>query len=206
MIWGYVNGNCKQATKTQIATIQTYDKTLKPIVDQKGSSDEWDAFFGKDVFLNRGEGHKIVVAEFHHLATNRDVLVERVVEVHKRGSFIVEARSGRSTEDRAVMPVLLANSFAFYEDGMTPEQRSEIARHAATFSSASNPRQGRMPDREAQVHLCNMSLTIKKRVALINKISREKKYRAKWSVSLAYRKKAAGDIDFPSAKPGRIPR
>lgn len=210
MIWAYVNGNCKQAPKTQIATIEAYDKTLRPIIEPKGSDDEWNAFFGKEVFLNRDKGHKIVVAEFHQLATNRDDLAERVAAVHALGSFIVEASSGKSTEDRANCPLFMVNAIYTYETGLSPKRRSEIAAYAASKSSASTQKPGRMPNTEAQVFLCDMTLSIREAILAINSVrdaKGKKKYRVRWTVSHAYQERNAKPprIDFPTRRPGRRP-
>lgn len=210
MIWAYVNGNCKQATKTQIATIEAYDKTLAPIVEPKGSDTEWNAFFLPMRFLNRETGHKIVVAEFHHLATNRDDLAERVAAVHALGSFIVEAKTGRSTENPAECPRLMLESIYTYETRLSPKRRSEIAAYAASKSPVSTQKPGRMPNSEAQVFLCDMKLSIVEAIHAINSVRTadgKKKYKVKWTLGHAYQEKNAKPprIDFPIRRPGRRP-
>lgn len=205
MKFGYANKNCRQAVSTQIEAIQARFPGLKVGVEEKGEDDEFNHLIDtekKGSCLGRGKGHQVVVAEFHHLATSRDQLAERLGTIHSLGSFVTEAKTGLSTEDRAVCPRLMVDAIEFYETGLTGKRRSEIAAHAAKFSSASTPKKGRMPHKEAQRYLCDMSLSISEAIASINK---QRKYKVPWTLYYAYREKRAGRIDFPNRAAGRRP-
>lgn len=198
MEYGYANANAKMAASTQIEIIRDKFPKLQVVTEPKGSKDEWNAFFGKQVFLNRGTGHRIVIAEFHHLASNRDELIERVAAVHERGSWIMEAKTGRSTENPAMCPVLINNAIYFYETGLSPERRSEIAAHAAKFSPVSKIRTDRVPHTIAVEHLDNMAISMPVALALINATRdvKGKKYKRPWTKGFAYRERRDGRISF----------
>lgn len=198
MEYGYANGNAKMATSSQVEIINARFPTLKVAIDPKGSKSEWKAFFAEQAFLNRGTGHRIVVAEFHHLASNRDELVERVAAVHALGSFIVEAKGGKSTEQPAMCPVLINNAIYFYETGLSPERRSEIAAHAASFSPVAKIRTDRVPHKIAAEHLNNMALTLPEAIEMINQVRGEngKRYKRRWTKEFAYRERRGKRIDF----------
>jgi hypothetical protein len=198
MDYGYANGNAKMATSTQLEIIAARFPNLKVGVEPKGSKEEWEVFFIPGAFLNRGNGHRIVVAEFHNLATNRDELVERIAAVHALGSFIVEAKGGKSTEESAQIPLLLNNAIYFYETGLTPERRSEIAREAAKFSPVATIRTDRVPHKIAIQHLSNMALTMQEAIEMINAVrdAKGKRYPRRWTKEFAYRERRAGRLDF----------
>lgn len=206
MEYGYANGNAKMATSSQVEIINARFPDLDVAIDKKGDKGEWEAFFNENAFLNRGTGHRIVVAEFHHLAANRDELVERVAAVHALGSFIVEAKFGKSTEHPAMCPVLINNAIYFYETGLSPERRSEIAAHAAKFSPVAKIRTDRVPHKIAAEHLCNMALTIPEAIEMINQVRgpNGKRYKRKWTKEFAYRERRAKPqrIDFPDRPAG----
>lgn len=206
MDYAYVNGNDrKMAPSTQTEIIKNRFPKLAVVAEPKGSDDEWNAFFGKNVFLNRGKGHRIVVAEFRHLATGRDELTERVIAVHAAGSFIVQASDGRSTETPGVSERLLVDAIYSYETGLSPKRRSELAAHAAKSSPRSTAKQGRMPHKEAQPYLCKVEFTVAECCEIINAVrdaKGKKKYSVPWNEGFAYREKRAGRIDFPKRAAG----
>src|ERR1700678_152259 len=118
MDFGYTNGNCRQAASTQREAIKTFGVT-KIWHDEKGDSGDFDHLTGEETGISRGDGNRVIVAEFHHLATNREDLLARVGLIHKRGAFVVEAMTGRSTEDRDCFAVMLLEATDFYRGGMS---------------------------------------------------------------------------------------
>lgn len=208
--YGYANGNAKMATSSQVEIITAMFPKLKVAIEQKGSKDEWDFLIDAKKTgakaLGRGKGHRVVVAEPHHLARNRDEFVERLAAIHALGSFLVEAKTGRSTEDPAECPRLVNNTIYFYETGLSPERRSELAAHAAKFSPVAKIRTDRVPNKIAAVHLNNMALTVQEAIALINgtRDANGKRYRRRWTKEFAYRERRANPkrIDFPNRPAG----
>lgn len=202
MLYGYANGNAKRPTSRQVETINERFPKLKVGIEEKGSKDEYEFLIDAkktNKALGRGKGHSVVVAEFHDLATNRDDLVERVATIHGLGSFIIQASDGLSTEDRANCPRLVVDAIEFYESGLTRKRRSEIGAHAAKFSPVTQPKPGRMPNKEAQPYFMDVSLTVPEVCVLINKV---KKYKVPWTASRAYREKRLGRLDFPDRAAG----
>lgn len=205
MDYGYANGNAKMATSTQIEIIGARFPKLKVAIEAKGSKDEFKFLTEADGrTLRRGKGHRIVVAEFHHLARNRDELTERVVAIHALGSFVVDAKTGKSTEDRADCPRLMNDAIYFYETGLSPQRRSELAAHAAKFSPVATIRTDRVPHKIAAEHLCNMALTLQEAVAMINAVrdAKGKRYQRPWTKEFAYRERREKRIDFPNRPAG----
>jgi hypothetical protein len=205
MDFGYANGNAKMATSTQVEIINAQFPNLKVAIEAKGSKDEFNSLTQEENrTIRRGTGHRIVVAEFHHLASNRDELVERLAAIHVLGSFVLEAKGGKSTEDSAQTPLLLNSAIYFYETGLTPERRSEIAREAAKLSPVATIRTDRVPHKIAVGHLCNMALTIPEAIEMINQVrgANGKRYKRKWTKEFAYRERRAKRINFPDRPAG----
>jgi hypothetical protein len=194
MIFGYANGNARRAVATQREVLEAFGVT-RIWADEKGEAGDWEHLTGEQTGIGRDGPHSVVVAEFHLLATNRADLIERVLLVHARGSWIVEAATGRQTHDLAhLIHMLLEATDFYYQGGMSKAERQRIAKLGAAASPVTKPKDGRMPLTEAIKFLYDVSLTIREAIAHIN---RDRRYRRKWSLSYAYQRNKAGDIKLP---------
>ena len=197
-MFGYVNGNCRQATSTQRAALEAFGVT-KIWADAKGDSDDFDYLTGESTGIGRGDEIPVVVAEFHHLATNRADLLARIVLIHTRGSAIVEAATGRQSHDLRHLLDMVLEATDFYRGGMSKHERTRIAKIGAKASPVTKPKDGRMPAGEAIKFLYDVKLTIREAVAHINQDAR---YRLKWNLSYAYQQNRLGKIKLPQRVAG----
>lgn len=212
MYYGYANGNCRQATSTQVEAIEAFRPGLKVAVEQKGSDDEWRflvATDGKPKALGRGSGHFVVVANFHQLATNTEDLVERVNAVHARGSYIVEpgleGKPHRSTEDRVALVDMLIEAQDFYRKGISKRDRSRAGKIGAKASPATKPKEGRLPVSEAAPILKDESYGRRQAIEEVNKLGRKRGFKVPWTDSYLQARVNAGEITLPVRKSGPKP-
>lgn len=209
MYYGYANGNCRQATSTQVEAIQAFRPKLPVAVEQKGGDDEWRFLIaedGKPKALGRGRGHFVVVANFHQLATNTEDLVARVNAVHGRGSFIIEpgleGKPHRSTEDRVALVDMLIEAQDFYRKGISKRDRSRAGAIGAKHSPVTQPKQGRMPVSEAAPVLMDPQYGRAQAIAEVNKLSRKRGYKVPWTDSYLQQRVKAKEITLPVRKSG----
>lgn len=209
MYYGYANGNCRQATSTQVEAIQAFRPGLRVAVEEKGSDDEWRflvAADGKPKALGRGSGHFVVVANFHQLATNTEDLVARVNAVHSRGSYILEpgleGKPHRSSEDRVALVDMVIEALDFYRKGISKRDRSRAGAIGAKHSPVAKPKEGRMPVQEAAPILKDEQYGRKQALDEVNKLSRKRGYKVPWTDSYLQGRVNAKEIVLPVRKSG----
>jgi len=206
MLFGYANGNAKQATSAQVAALRSYDPKIKVWIEPQGSFEEFDHIVDRKkqgACLGRGSNHAVAVAEFHQLATNRDELTQRVQAIHKLGAVIIEVSSRRSTEDRADLAAMMVEALDYYRmGGMSKAERTRVGKLGAAASPVTKPKDGRMPASMAIKFLYDLSLSIKEALGLIAK---DRRYRVPWTMSFAYKQHRDGKIQLPKRAAGRRP-
>lgn len=206
MLFGYANGNARQAVSTQIEAIRSYNPKIKVGVEAKGSDEEFDRLIDareERKALGRGSGHSVVVAEFHHLATYADCLFERLKIIHEKGSFVVEAATGRSTEDRVALLDMAAEAIDFYRYKLTRKDRSRIGALAAKHSPRAKEKPGRMPLEEAAAFLTNAAYGRKGALMAINADDR---FKVKWTDNYLQYLVSKRRIILPLRKSGPKPK
>jgi hypothetical protein len=209
MLFGYTNKNAKKSADSQAAVLRTYASNVRIWEEAKGETAEFDFITNcgedkpdGDVGLavpDPDETHAVLVDEFHHLATTWVALQERVERIHRFNAFVIEAASGRSTEDRVSFARMLQEAQDFYRSGMTRKERSRIGKLGADASSATKPKPGRMPVSEAIVLLYDVKFTIRGALARINQDTR---YVRPWTLSYAYKLAKRGYITLPQRRAG----
>lgn len=112
-----------------------------------------DPFEQRAVMLRQiRKGDEVHVSDFHRLGRAVAELVEIIEAIEAKGAVVVEARTGFRSDKGSQLSKMQHHAGLWYarRDPVTLASRG---REAAKLSSASNPKEGRMPPREAMKFL-----------------------------------------------------
>lgn len=125
------------------------------------------------------------VSDFHRLATTADDLRDVRASIHKTGAVILEARTGRRSDDPEALADMTHEAVAFYSQrGLTKQDASKLGKMGAAASPATKPKRGRMPKADAAVIWRKVEYTTHEAIAAINA---DPAYKVKYNLSYAYR-------------------
>jgi hypothetical protein len=139
--------------------------------------------------LRRGD--ELCVSHLHRLGTGQGDLSAAIRAVIEQGATVIEANTGRRSDNAAQLVGMIADANTFYARTMTPETAQRIGRLGAAASPMTKRRRDRMPIKDALkiVNDHKRYPTLVEALAVINK---DKRYKRPWSVAHVYHLKKDG--------------
>ena len=126
-----------------------------------------------------------VVSDFHRIATSAAGLKDARAAIKAQGAIILEARTGRQSDDPDALGDMIQEALRFYSQrGLTTEESKRLGRMGAASSPATKAKKGRMPTVEALPIWRDEAFSAE--VAL-EKINADKRYKTPWTQATAYR-------------------
>lgn len=140
------------------------------------------------------KGDEIHVSDFHRLGQSVADLVEIVEAIEAKGAAAVEVRTGYRSDKGSQLSKMQHHACLWYAR-RDPDTLAVRGREAAKLSSASQPKEGRMPPREAMRFL-NDHEKYPYIDDAIEAIAAVKKYGTPWTKSHVYRMNKAKVISL----------
>lgn len=138
-------------------------------------------------------GTVAVVSDFHRIATSAVGLKEARAAIKAQGAVVLEARTGRRSDDPDALGDMIQEALRFYSQrGLTTEEARRLGRMGAASSPATKAKKGRMPIAEAlPIWRDNAIPSIE---AALEKINADKRYKTPYTQATAYRYLRAREV------------
>ena len=161
-----------------------------------------DGFPIRDAFmaaLRASDKDVVVVSDLHRLASTGEDLREVIKVVKAKKATILEARTGRRSDDPVVFSDMIFDAVEFYRGrGLTHAEAVKLGKLGATFSPVAREPEGRMPKKLALPIWNDEALTTDQ--ALV-KINSDQAFDRKYSQRAAYR--ILGKRDVTAGRPAK---
>lgn len=185
MLRAYIRPEPRFSASTQKRAIDDLGKKIA-VTYIEGERSRGDAFPERTDWIKSLRPDTLaVVSDFHRIATDAAMLKTVRAAIKAQGAIILEARTGRRSDDPDALGDMVVEAAMFYaRKGMTEEEAQRLGRLGAANSKATRKWTGRMPTAEAIKIWRDNSLTYEEALA---KINGDKNYRTPYSSAAAYR-------------------
>lgn len=187
MLLGYVLPDSRHPAAPQQKALIDFGVAKGKIwteADRKKGADypEFEHLTGEHSGVARQKDSAVVVRDAHRLASNRDDWRRHLELIHKRGGHLVEARTGRKSQDALALLAMWIETVAYFDGGkMSKEAASRIGKKGADASSATKAHKGRMPfDQVQKIVDANPTMTYAEICEVINS---NRAYKKPWHVA-----------------------
>ena len=198
MLLGYVRPDARHPEAAQVAALIRFGVEESRIYVEK-LRNRGDTYpqRAKLVKACRSKSDKVVVVDFHRLASTVDDLADAADQILKRAGAIIEARTGRECSQVAAVRMSVESANFYAARGMSSEAARRIGTEGGIASPATKPAQGRMPEDQARKIWLERPHTETNDEALA-RINADKRYQREWLLSSASRR-----LGPRGSKPGR---
>lgn len=207
MLRAYIRPDARFSAARQRTAIEALGKKIAATyveIDRRRD----DNFPERDAWISSlRPGNIAVVSDFHRLATTADTLKEVRSAIHQAKAVIVEASTGRRSDDPESLADMTHEAVDLYRRrGLTKAEAKRLGRLGAAASPTAKAKRGRMPKGDAAVIWRDAQYTSKEAIAVINANT---DYKDKYNLCWAYRNLGprgvpAGRHREPNKKP--LPR
>lgn len=185
MLRAYIRPEQRFSRAKQVETLAALGKKIAATYEELQRR-RGDDFEQRDAWVaSLRPGVLAVVSDFHRLATTADGLRDVRAAIHKTGAVIMEAQSGRRSDNPEDLADMTHEAMNFYRQrGLTSSEASKLGKLGADMSPTTKPKTGRMPSLEALPMWRNAEYNVPEALAAINADGR---YADKYTISHAYR-------------------